>query len=116
MVLRSAMMESLFLDTVLRQPCWCRYNWTNSTTASLAGVVTVGENGEVIRHDSDIFSLQTSRINHTSLFRLEPRCHRSGWSDLSRTADDCGAFVEGQQTGESRITGSDAVTGSELLS
>ena len=104
------MMESLQLDTQYYvRSCWSRYNWTNSTTFSRIGVVTIGQtvlhsalleslqlgkNGEVRRHDFEVFSMQMSRPNHTSLFRLEPKFHRCGRSDLSRTADDCGAFVE----------------------
>jgi hypothetical protein len=110
MVLRSAILESLQLD---KQYCvrlyWSRYNWTKSTAFGHTGVVTVGQtvlrsaileslhldkNGEITRQDSDIFSMQMSRPNHTSLFRLEPKCHRSGRSDLSRTAEDCGVTAD----------------------
>jgi len=109
-VLRSAKLESLQLDKhYYVRPCWSRYNWTNITTFGHAGLVTIGQtllrsamldslqldkNGEIRRHDFEIFSMQMSRPNHTSLFRLEPKCHSCCRSDLSRTADDCGAFVE----------------------
>jgi hypothetical protein len=112
-VLRSVMMESLQLDKQYYvRSCWSRYSWTNNTTFGRAGVVTIGQtvlrsvmleslqldkNGEAIRHDFESFSMQISRPNHTSLFRLEPKCHRSGWPDLSRTADDCGVAADGRE-------------------
>jgi hypothetical protein len=94
-LLRLAVLESLQLDTLLRlavleslqldkqyyvRPCCSRYNWTR----------TVKSEDTIL----NFFPMQMSRPNHTSLFRLEPKYHRSGRSDLYRTADDCGAFVE----------------------